>query len=45
MSQSLRAPMLSHHQIRVMYEEGVEAVTETFRQLYEMIETDDERVQ
>jgi hypothetical protein len=37
--------VLSHHQIRVMYEEGVEAVTETFRQLYEMIETDDERVQ
>ena len=37
--------MLSHHQIRVMYEEGVEAVTETFRQLYEMIETDEERVQ
>lgn len=28
-----------------MYEEGVEAVTETFRQLYEMIETDEERVQ
>lgn len=27
-----------------MYEEGVEAVTETFRQLYEMIETDEERV-
>ncbi len=37
--------MLSHHQIRVMYEEGVEAVTETLRQLYEMIETDEERVQ
>jgi hypothetical protein len=37
--------MLSHHQIRVMYEEGVEVVTETIRQLYEMIETDDERVQ
>ncbi|MGB7923078.1 MAG: hypothetical protein WCF57_07525 [Pyrinomonadaceae bacterium] len=36
--------MLSHHQIRVIYEEGVEAVTETFRQLYEMIEIDDERV-
>jgi len=37
--------MLSHHQIRVIYEEGVEAVTETIRQLYEMIETDDERDQ
>ena len=37
--------MLSHHQIRVLYEEGVEAVTETFRQLYEMIETDEERIQ
>lgn len=36
--------MLSQHQIRVMYEEGVETVTETFRQLYEMIETADERV-
>jgi transposase len=28
-----------------MYEEGVEAVTKTFRQLYEMIEVEDERVQ
>ena len=37
--------MLSHHQIRVIYEEGVESVAETIRQLYEMIETDDERVQ
>lgn len=37
--------MLSHHQIRVIYEEGVEADAETIRQLYEMIETDDERVQ
>ena len=36
--------MLSHHQIRVIYEEGVEAVTKTFRQLYEMIEIEDERV-
>src|SRR5215212_6954303 len=36
--------MLSHHQIRAMYDQGVEAVTETFRQLYEMIEIDDERV-
>jgi DNA repair exonuclease SbcCD ATPase subunit len=37
--------MLSHHQLRVIYDEGVEAVTETFRQLYEMIEVEDERVQ
>jgi len=36
--------MLSHHQIRVIYEEGVEAVAETIRQLYEMIEVEDERV-
>ena len=27
-----------------MYEEGVEAVTETLRQLYEMIEVEDERI-
>lgn len=37
--------MLTRHQIRVIYEEGVESVTQTIRQLYEMIETDDERVQ
>jgi hypothetical protein len=37
--------MLSHHQIRVIYDEGVEAVTAAFRQFYEMIETDDGRVQ
>lgn len=37
--------MLSHHQIRVIYEEGVESVAETIRQLYEMIEVEDERVQ
>lgn len=36
--------MLSHHQIRVMYEEGLESVTRTIRQLYEMIEVEDERV-
>jgi chromosome segregation ATPase len=36
--------MLSHHQIRVIYDEGVEAITETIRQLYEMIEVEDERV-
>ena len=37
--------MFSHHQIRVMYAQGVEAVTQTIRQLYEMIEVEDERVQ
>jgi uncharacterized protein YoxC len=37
--------MLSHHQIRVIYDQGVEAVTATIRQLYEMIEVQDERVQ
>jgi transposase len=36
--------MFSHHQIRVMYAQGVEAVTQTIRQLYEMIEVEDERV-
>jgi hypothetical protein len=35
--------VLTRHQIRVIYEEGVESVTQTIRQLYEMIETDDER--
>src|SRR5205823_5137696 len=42
---SLRAPMLSQHQIRVIYNEGVEAVAQTIRQLSGMIETEDERVQ
>jgi septal ring factor EnvC (AmiA/AmiB activator) len=37
--------VLSHYQIRVIYEEGVESVTQTIRQLYEMIEVEDERVQ
>ncbi len=36
--------MLSHHQIRVIDDQGVEAVTATFRQLYESIEVEDERV-
>lgn len=36
--------MLSHHQIKVIYDQGVEAVTETIRHLYEMIEIEDERV-
>src|ERR1051325_10769311 len=37
--------MLRQHEIRVIYEEGIGAVTETIRHLYEMIEIDDERVQ
>jgi transposase len=37
--------MLSQHQIRVIYDQGVEVVTTTIRQLYEMIEVEDERVQ
>jgi transposase len=36
--------MLRRHEIRTSYNKGVGAVTETIRQLYEMIETDDERV-
>lgn len=36
--------MLSRHQIRVIYDQGVEGVTQSIRQLYEMIEIDDERV-
>jgi transposase/uncharacterized coiled-coil protein SlyX len=37
--------MLRQHEIRTLFNKGVGAVTETIRQLYEMIETDDERVQ
>lgn len=37
--------VLNKHAIRVIYEEGVEAVEATIRQLYEMIEIEDERVQ
>lgn len=36
--------MLRQAEIRVIYDRGVEAVTQTIRHLYEMIETDDERV-
>jgi len=36
--------MLRQAEIRVIYEEGVEAVTQTIRDLYEMIEVEDERV-
>jgi transposase len=38
-------PMLRQHEIKTIFNKGVGAVTETIRQLYEMIETDDERVQ
>jgi Transposase IS66 family len=37
--------MLSHHQIRFVYNEGVESVAQTIRQLSEMIEVEDERLQ
>ncbi|MDQ3254586.1 MAG: IS66 family transposase zinc-finger binding domain-containing protein, partial [Acidobacteriota bacterium] len=36
--------MLRQAEIRVIYEEGVEAVTQMIRRLYEMIEVEDERV-
>ncbi len=36
--------MLSKHAIRVIYDQGVEEVAATIRQLYEMIEVEDERV-
>ncbi len=36
--------MLSKHEIRVIYDQGVEEVAATIRQLYEMIEIEDERV-
>ena len=36
--------MLRKSEIRVIYEAGVEAVAATIRQLYEMIEVEDERV-
>ena len=37
--------MLSHHQIRVIYAEGVESVAQTIRQLSEMIEVEEEHLQ
>lgn len=37
--------MLRKTEIRVIYDQGVAAVAATIRRLYEMIETDDERVQ
>src|SRR5215216_7324584 len=37
--------VLNQHAIRVIYEEGVEAVAATIRQLYEMVEIEDERGQ
>jgi transposase len=36
--------MLRKHEIKTIYDQGVNAVAATIRQLYEMIETDDERV-
>jgi len=36
--------MLSQHEIRVIYKQGVASVASTISKLYEMIETDDERV-
>jgi transposase len=36
--------VLRKHEIRVIYNQGVEAVAATIRQLYEMIEAEDERV-
>ena len=36
--------MLRQHEIKTIFNKGVGAVTETIGQLYEMIETDDERV-
>ena len=36
--------MLRQAEIRVIYDRGGEAVTQMIRHLYEMIETDDERV-
>lgn len=36
--------MLRKKEIRAIYDRGLEAVTTTIRQLYEMIEADDERV-
>ena len=36
--------MLRKKDIRAIYDQGIEAVTTTIRHLYEMIETEDERV-
>ena len=36
--------MLRQEEIGVIYKEGVEAITETIRRLYEMIEVDNERL-
>jgi transposase len=37
--------MLSQHQIRVIYDQGVQSVTQTIRQLSEMIEVEEARLQ
>lgn len=36
--------MLAMREVRAIYHQGVYAVVATIRQLYEIIETDDERV-
>lgn len=36
--------MLRKKEIRAIYDQGIEAVAVTIRQLYELIETEDERV-
>ncbi len=36
--------MLRKQEIQIIYEQGVEVVAATIRQLYEMIEVEDERV-
>jgi hypothetical protein len=37
--------MLRKHEIKAIHGQGVDAVAATIRQLYEMIEVEDERVQ
>ncbi len=36
--------MLRKAEIRVIYDQGIEAVATTIKQIYEMIEVEDERV-
>src|SRR5215210_6941936 len=42
--QELRSAMIAMREVRAIYHQGVWAVAATFRQLYEMIEGEDERV-
>ncbi|MBC7932652.1 MAG: IS66 family transposase [Rubrivivax sp.] len=42
--QELRSAMIAMREVRAIYHQGVYAVAATFRQLYEMIEVEDERV-